>query len=1080
MNFFRNLSLRHKQMLLMLATATAALALGFAGFLHKETTLFRESLLRYMVTRATIIGSVSSAALDFDDPKAAMEITGALKADRNMLSAALYSKTGAPLASFRRANEPTATFPPHLSGQGQEILPGSLAVWMPVSSAGEIVGCIYLKTDLDAFDAHRQELVLTGLGMLLVSLLVAAGLSSLLQGLISRPVLRLLETMKTVTDHKDFSQRAVRSGNDELGRLADGFNDMLQQVQSRDTELQQGRILLEKRVQDRTEDLELEIVQRRLSERTVTESHEFLQSTLDALSFRIAILDQSGVILSVNAGWNHFTSGGEGTAAGLAAGGNYLEACERGLGDSAEEGPAVARGIRAVLSGEVREFTLEYPCHGPEERRWFIVRVTRFGGEGARRVVVAHENISERKLAEEAIREGEDRFEGAFEHAPIGVALVSPEGRWLKVNHAVCDLVGYSEAELLASTFQDITHPADLEADLELVRRMLAGEIATYHLEKRYVHARGHFVSALLHVSLVRDARGQPLYFISQLQDITERKRQEEELLRAQTFLNSVIENLPVPVFIKEAKELRFVLWNKAGEELTGISNEEMVGKCDHDFFPGPEAEEFTAIDRQVLRSGKKLEVAEEQLQTRHKGIRTVHVTKVPIMDGDGQPKFLLGIAEDITERKRAEESLRLLRSAVEQVKESIVITDAELDLPGPRICFVNPSYSIMTGYTAEEAIGQTPRKLQGPRTDKAVLSRLRKNLEEGEVFEGEAINYRKDGTEFVLEWQIAPIRNADGKTTHFVSIQRDITKRKEAEAEMAEMNKRLLDTSRQAGMAEVATGVLHNVGNVLNSVNVSATLLGDRLRKGKTGSFAKVAALVREQSGDLPGFFARDPRAAKLPDYLEQFAQHLAGEQAAMLGEVENLRKNIEHIKDIVAMQQSYAKVSGVTETLRPAELIEDTLRMNSASFDRHAIEVVTEIADVPPIEVDKHKVLQLLVNFLRNAKHACDDSGRADKRIVLRVGRRGDRVFFAVADNGVGIPPENLKRIFNHGFTTKKDGHGFGLHSGANAATEMGGSVSVHSDGSGLGATFTLELPITVNAGKQIANAPALTIAE
>ena len=943
MNFFRNLSLLHKQMLLMLTTATAALALGFGGFLYKETTLFPESLLGSLVTRATVIGSVSSAALEFDDPKAAMEIIGALRTDRNMLSAALYSKTGVPLASFRRANEPKATIPPQLSGQGQEILPDSLAVWMPVSSAGEIVGCIYLKSDLDAFDAHRQELVLTGIGMLVVSLLVVAGLSSLLQGLISRPVLRLLETMRTVTEHKDFSQRAVKSGNDELGRLVDGFNNMLQQVQSRDTELQQGRILLEKRVQDRTEDLELEVVQRRLSERTVTESHEFLQSTLDALSSHIAILDESGVILAVNAAWNRFALGNDHDIGDLGAGGNYLEVCGSRSGDCAEEAPAVARGIRAVLSGEIREFTLEYPRHNPGERRWFVVRVTRFGEEGARRVVIAHENI-------------------------------------------------------------------------------------------------------------------------------TERKRQEEELRRAQSFLNSVIENLPIPVFIKEAKELRFVLWNKAGEELTGITNGEMVGKCDHDFFPGPEAEEFTAVDREVLRSGKKLEIAEEQLPTRHKGIRTVRVTKVPILDGDGQPKFLLGIAEDITERKRSEESLRLFRSAVEQVKESIVITDAELDLPGPRIFFVNPSYTKMTGYTAEEVIGQTPRILQGPRTDEAVLSRLRKNLEEGEVFEGEAINYRKDGTEFVLEWQIAPIRNADGKTTHYVSIQRDITKRKEAEAEMAEMNKRLLDTSRQAGMAEVATGVLHNVGNVLNSVNVSATLLGDRLRKGKTGSFAKVAALVREQSGDLPGFFARDPRAAKLPDYLEQFAQHLGGEQAAMLGEVENLRKNIEHIKDIVAMQQSYAKVSGVTETLRPAELIEDTLRMNSASFDRHAIEVVTEIADVPPIEVDKHKVLQLLVNFLRNAKHACDDSGRADKRIVLRVGRRGDRVFFSVVDNGVGIPPENLRRIFNHGFTTKKDGHGFGLHSGANAATEMGGSVSVHSDGPGLGTTFTLELPVKARGNDPI----------
>ena len=144
-------------------------------------------------------------------------------------------------------------------------------------------------------------------------------------------------------------------------------------------------------------------------------------------------------------------------------------------------------------------------------------------------------------------------------------------------------------------------------------------------------------------------------------------------------------------------------------------------------------------------------------------------------------------IAEDNTAGKRTEESLRLLNSAVLQSKDAILITDAQLDLPGPRVVFVNPAFTTMTGYAAEEIVGRTPRILQGPRTDRAVLRRLRLNLERGEGFEGEAINYRKDGMEFVLEWQIAPIRNAAGKITHFVATQRDITgRRKEEEARRA------------------------------------------------------------------------------------------------------------------------------------------------------------------------------------------------------------------------------------------------------------------------------------------------------
>ncbi len=134
----------------------------------------------------------------------------------------------------------------------------------------------------------------------------------------------------------------------------------------------------------------------------------------------------------------------------------------------------------------------------------------------------------------------------------------------------------------------------------------------------------------------------------------------------------------------------------------------------------------------------------------------------------------------------------------------------------------------------------------------------------------------------------------------------------------------------------------------------------------------------------------------------------------------------------------------------------------MNIDVLGQHGVEIIREFADVPPFNTDKHRVLQILVNLLRNAKHACQDSERTDKRLTVRITNEGDRIRVSVNDNGIGIPPENLTRIFNHGFTTKKDGHGFGLHSGALAATELGGSLTAHSDGAGCGATFTLELPV------------------
>jgi ligand-binding sensor domain-containing protein/signal transduction histidine kinase len=291
--------------------------------------------------------------------------------------------------------------------------------------------------------------------------------------------------------------------------------------------------------------------------------------------------------------------------------------------------------------------------------------------------------------------------------------------------------------------------------------------------------------------------------------------------------------------------------------------------------------------------------------------------------------------------------------------------------------------------------------------------------------------------------------------------LETEIAERERMQTEVERVHQRLLEISRQAGMAEVATSVLHNVGNVLNSVNVSATLVMDQTQQSKIPYLGKVSALLQEHAGDLADFLTRHPKGRQLPDYLQQLAGQLEREQQAAIAELELLRQNIEHIKDIVAMQQNYAKISGVTESVPAAELVEDALRMNAGAFARSNLELVREYADLPPLQVEKHKVLQILVNLLRNAKQACDASERKDKRVNIKLAPADGGVQIHVRDNGIGIPAENLTRIFSHGFTTRPDGHGFGLHSGALTARELGGSLTVHSDGPGLGAIFTLTLP-------------------
>jgi signal transduction histidine kinase len=256
---------------------------------------------------------------------------------------------------------------------------------------------------------------------------------------------------------------------------------------------------------------------------------------------------------------------------------------------------------------------------------------------------------------------------------------------------------------------------------------------------------------------------------------------------------------------------------------------------------------------------------------------------------------------------------------------------------------------------------------------------------------------------------------------------------------------------------------VLHNVGNTLNSINVSCTLVTDRLKEAHFANLAKVADLLEQNTGRLDEFLTRDPQGKHIPSYLGALARSLEGQNTWLRNEVDLLRKHIDHVNQIVAMQQNYAKVAGVEESVEVLQLVEDALQINAAALTRHAVEIRREFEPVPLILVDKHKVLQILVNLIRNAKYALGETDRADKLLTLRVGRSGaEHIVIQVQDNGVGIPAENLTRIFSHGFTTRRDGHGFGLHSGALAARDLGGTLTAHSDGPGQGATFTLTVPV------------------
>ena len=280
---------------------------------------------------------------------------------------------------------------------------------------------------------------------------------------------------------------------------------------------------------------------------------------------------------------------------------------------------------------------------------------------------------------------------------------------------------------------------------------------------------------------------------------------------------------------------------------------------------------------------------------------------------------------------------------------------------------------------------------------------------------------------------------------------------------ELNRSNRKLIKTARQAGMAEIAMDVLHNVGNVLNSVGITTQDLIGKVRQSKMASLQPLVDLMENQGDNLSDFIAHDPRGRKLPAYLSELCTRLNEEHRTMTAGLNDLERHILHIQDIVRLQQSFSRTIGLTERADIVDVIDDAIALNRDAITRHGIRIKKDLAPLPKVVLDRHKLLQILTNLISNAKQAFNNGNVIHKQIHIRMYCPQPKTFrIEVSDNGMGIAQENLTRIFQHGFTTRQDGHGFGLHSSAIAAFEMEGTLQAESPGIDRGATFAIELPI------------------
>ncbi len=292
---------------------------------------------------------------------------------------------------------------------------------------------------------------------------------------------------------------------------------------------------------------------------------------------------------------------------------------------------------------------------------------------------------------------------------------------------------------------------------------------------------------------------------------------------------------------------------------------------------------------------------------------------------------------------------------------------------------------------------------------------------------------------------------------------------RKQFLAEKEQLRSQLGEAAYKIEMADVASTVLHNVGNVLTSVTVAAHMVESVVDQSSVILVNRMAELIKAHDQDLGTYLTEDPKGKRIPLSLEKLGTHLLEEQRAILKEMKGLVRNIRHMKQIIVSHQTMAKSAGQIEQISLAEVLSHAMELSFQPGDEKWITIRPDFQQVPTVLVDQHQLLQILVNLLRNAKQAMRQQTKDRHELNLSVKYQDDdetSVVMTIQDSGIGIAPEHLSKMFTRGFTTKTDGNGIGLHSSIRAIQKMGGSMYVRSEGVGRGATFTLTFPVQKEA--------------
>lgn len=739
-------------------------------------------------------------------------------------------------------------------------------------------------------------------------------------------------------------------------------------------------------------------------------------AVLDALPAHIALLDAGGSIVSVNETWRAFATANGMSDPSQGVGQNYLAVCDAAA-ESCEDARLVAAGIRAILQGDTAAFSIEYPCHSRGRQSWFGLTVTPLASR-ATGAVVMHLEVTSRRKAEEVLQESEERFSGAFEFAPIGVALVSPDGtRWLRANRVLSGLLGYSEEELQTLTVQELTHPDDIAMSTQNVGRAIDGGARTFQLEKRYIHRNGQIIDALLSISLIRDAEGQPLYFVSHILDVTERNRAEAELRLSNQRFVQLAKNINDVFWIRSPDMRRVLYVSPAWERIWGRGLETL-----HDSpqewisFVAPEDRARVSAGFESL-TGESATIDMEHRIIRPDGeVRWIHVRATQVRDDAGVLINIIGIVTDITERKQNEVALResrqRLRDIIDGLGPSVFVG---LLTPEGILIEINRSPLDATGMKPSDVIGRHFADCPWWNGMPEVQQQVRDAI--GRAARGEASRFdvRSRGLagKFIdTDFSLQPLCDENGRVAFLVPSSIVITERKQAEAA-------LRHSQKMEAVGQLAAGVAHEFNNILQALMSMATIT--RIR-GVSPEIVKIAGEMEVQLR----------RGARVTQQLLAASRHQ-----------ELTRTHLDLVD----------RVATAHELLR--RLIPENIR------------IVVESCAVPAsMEGDAGQLQQVLLNLAINARDAMPDGGT----LTLRAVCSGEEVALEVEDDGCGFDATAREHIFEPFFTTKDIGKGTGLGLAVvhGIVEQHGGRIEVRSH-PGQGTLFRLIFP-------RIATVPAV----